>query len=194
MNPGNSDEGFGGRAVIFPHDQWIDAAVLVPVYRERDKDFLILTKRTEEVLHHKGQICFPGGARDLADCSLWETALRECQEEIGLDPNQISLVRELGQQYTPTGFRVTPFIGQIARRSAFTPNPNEIAAIFSVPFSYFKDGTNVRFLRKEWQGQVFMDPHFTFEGHEIWGMTGRVLCELFDLSPEKSDGHSGLDF
>lgn len=162
---------------------WVDAAVLIPCFQEGGEDFLVLTKRTEEVLHHKGQICFPGGAKDPADVSLWETALRECQEEIGLDPRQITLVRELERQYTPTGFRVTPFIGRLERRQAFTPNPNEIDSIFSVPFSHLRDPNNVQFLKKEWQGHVFIDPHFLFEGHEIWGMTGRILCELFDLKP-----------
>lgn len=160
---------------------WVDAAVLIPIYQETGEDFLILTKRTEAVLHHKGQICFPGGARDPEDASLWETALRESQEEIGIDPKQVSLVRELKRQYTPTGFRVAPFVGRLERRSPFTPNPNEIETVFAVPFRYFHDGKNVKFIRKEWEGRVFIDPHFLFEGHEIWGMTGRVLCEMFDL-------------
>ncbi|HSA60380.1 MAG TPA: CoA pyrophosphatase [bacterium] len=164
-------------------NDWVDAAVMIPVYRRRDEDHLILTKRTEEVVHHKGQICFPGGARDPGDLTLWETALRECQEEIGLDPRRVALVRELGRQYTPTGFRVTPFIGQVEEPLVFTPNPNEIAAVFSVPFSYLSNPKNVRFLRKEWQGRVFLDPHILFEGHEIWGMTGRILCELFEIKP-----------
>lgn len=162
-------------------NDWVDAAVLIPVYRDGGEDYLVLTKRTEEVLHHKGQICFPGGTRDPEDGSLWETALRECQEEIGLDPRYVNLVRELQRQYTPTGFRVTPFIGRIAQPVVFTPNPNEIAAIFSVPFSHLQNPTNVRFLKKEWQGRVFVDPHIAFEGHEIWGMTGRILCELFEI-------------
>lgn len=164
-------------------DTWVEAAVLIPVYEENGEDFLILTKRTEAVLHHKGQICFPGGARDPGDASLWETALRESQEEIGLDPRKVKLVRELQHQCTPTGFRVTPFVGRLERRAALTPNPNEIEAVFAVPFRYFQDGKNVAFLRKEWEGRVFIDPHFRFEGHEIWGMTGRVLCDLFDLKP-----------
>lgn len=164
-------------------NDWVDAAVMIPVYRREDEDHLILTKRTEEVLHHKGQICFPGGARDPGDLTLWETALRECQEEIGLDPKRVALVRELGRQYTPTGFRVTPFIGQVEAPLVVTPNPNEIAAVLSVPFSYLSNPKNVRFLRKEWQGRIFLDPHILFEGHEIWGMTGRILCELFEIKP-----------
>jgi 8-oxo-dGTP pyrophosphatase MutT (NUDIX family) len=162
---------------------WVDAAVMIPVYRRNGEDHVILTKRTDTVLHHKGQICFPGGASDPGDATLWETALRECQEEIGLDPARVALVRELGRQYTPTGFRVTPFVGQVGEPLVFTPNPNEIAAIFSVPFSYLSDPKNVHFLKKEWEGRRFIDPHIVFEEHEIWGMTGRILCELFEIGP-----------
>lgn len=162
---------------------WVDAAVLIPVYRDGDEDRIVLTKRTETVLHHKGQICLPGGARDPGDASLWETALRECQEEIGLDPKSVTLVRELRRQYTPTGFRVTPFVGSVTSPLIFTPNPNEIAEIFSVPFSYFQDRANVKILTKEWEGRTFLDPHIVYGPHEIWGMTGRVLCEFFGINP-----------
>jgi 8-oxo-dGTP pyrophosphatase MutT (NUDIX family) len=162
---------------------WVDAAVILPVYRKGGEDHLILTKRTEEVLHHKGQICFPGGARDPEDASLWETALRECQEEIGLDPAQVKLVRELGRQFTPTGFRVTPFIATIEPPVVFTPNPNEIAAILEVPFAHFRETKNIRIIRQNWEGRTFLDPHIVYEGHEIWGMTGRILCEFFEIKP-----------
>lgn len=165
-------------------NDWVDAAVLIPIYSDGGEQHLILTKRTEVVLHHKGQICFPGGARDPGDVSLWETALRECQEEIGLDPKHVIKVRELERQYTPTGFRVTPFVGEVKSPLIFTPNPNEIAEIFSVPFSHFQNPENVKILRKEWEGRVFLDPHILYGQHEIWGMTGRVLCEFFGINPE----------
>lgn len=163
--------------------QWVEAAVLIPSLRENGQDYLILTKRTEEVLHHKGQICFPGGAVDPRDGSLWETALREAQEEIGLDPARVTLVKELRRHFTPTGFRVTPFVGQVEPPIVWKPNPIEIAEIFSVPFGYFSDRSSVKFHKKIWDGRTFIDPHFQFEKHEIWGMTGRILCELFELAP-----------
>ena len=165
-------------------DDWVDAAVVLPVLKDGGEDHLILTKRTEVVLHHKGQICFPGGARDPDDKSLWETALRECQEEIGLDPSQVALVRELGRQYTPTGFRVTPFVANIQPPVIFKPNPNEIATIFSVPFSHFRERSNIRIIRQKWEGREFLDPHIVYQGHEIWGVTGRILCEFFGITPE----------
>ena len=162
---------------------WVEAAVLIPCMKRDGEDLLILTKRTEAVLHHKGQICFPGGTRDPGDASLWETALREAQEEIGLDPSRVTLVKELGRHFTPTGFRVTPFVARVEPPHVWTPNPVEIAEIFAVPFRHFSDRSTVQFHRKIWEGREFVDPHFLFEKHEIWGMTGRILCELFEILP-----------
>lgn len=164
-------------------NDWINAAVLIPCFQESGRDHLILTKRTEIVLHHKGQISFPGGAFDPVDKSLWETALRETHEEIGLEPANVSLIRELARQNTPTGFRVTPFVGSIIVPEQWKPNAHEIAEIFSVPFDYFRDRNNVRFVRKIWQDREFLDAHFDYHGHEIWGMTARILCEFFDICP-----------
>ncbi len=160
---------------------WIDAAVLVPVYRDKGEDFLILTKRTEEVLHHKGQICFPGGAVDPEDKSLWETALRETEEELGVRPSQVQFMREMPKQYTPTGFRVFPFVGQIQTAVLWQPNPVEISEVLRIPFHHFLDEKNFQLMKKIWGGREFMDPHFLYEGHDIWGMTGRILCEFFGL-------------
>lgn len=162
---------------------WIEAAVLVPCLTVDGQDHLILTKRTEDVLHHKGQICFPGGACDPGDKSLWETALRETREELGLDPARVKFLKEMPRQYTPTGFRVTPFVGRIDAPAVWSPNPVEIAAVFSVPFSHLRDPANLRLLKKVYEGREFLDPHFIYEGHEIWGMTGRILCELFEINP-----------
>ncbi len=158
-----------------------EAAVLVPYYKDRGEDYIILTKRTEEVLHHKGQICFPGGARDTTDQSLWDTALREAHEEIGLDSSQVTLIKELKQQFTPTGFRVTPFVASIQPLSLWRPNPVEIAEIFSVPIRHLRNPQNVRFLKRSYKDIEFIEPHFTYLNHDIWGMTGRVICEVIEM-------------
>lgn len=173
--------GVWGESGIAPHDQWVNAAVLIPCVRQDGEDFLILTKRTNDVLHHKGQICFPGGAVDPRDRSLWETALREAQEEIGLDPTRVTLVKELGRHFTPTGFCVTPFVGQVEPPIVWRPNPIEIAEIFAVPLSWIRDPRNLRIEKKSWKGGEFLDPHFVYEGREIWGMTGRILLDLVEV-------------
>lgn len=161
---------------------WVEAAVLIPCVRRAGEDFLILTKRTEEVLHHKGQICFPGGTRDPGDASLWETALREAHEEIGLDPASVTAVRELGKHFTPTGFRVTPFVGRVEPPVVWRPNPLEIAEIISIPLSHLSDPVNLRLLKSTYGGKEFLDPRFAYGNHVIWGMTGRVLFEFLELA------------
>jgi 8-oxo-dGTP pyrophosphatase MutT (NUDIX family) len=161
--------------------QWRKAAVLIPFYRENDQEYVILTRRTEEMEHHKGQIAFPGGAYDDADEDLWATALRETEEEIGLSRNDIRLVKELNQQLTPTGFRVTPFVGEITVPKEWHLNPIEIAEIFSVPLDHLRNPSNLEIKMTTYQGIEIPDPHFSYEHHTIWGMTGRVLYEFLGL-------------
>lgn len=161
-------------------DQWMEAAILVPCFQKDKEPHVLLTRRTEEVLHHKGQICFPGGARDAADKNLWETALRETQEEVGLAPDKVTFIRELKQQITPTGFQVTPFVASIEIPEAWTPNPNEIAEIFSIPISHLREPKNVRIIKKTYNDIEFLEPHFTYLSYDVWGMTGRVMCELLE--------------
>lgn len=162
---------------------WRRAAVLVPYFIENNEPHLIFTQRTEIVEHHKGQICFPGGMQDHPGETLWETALRECEEEIGLKREAISYITELKPQITPTGFLVTPFVGLIQKpqtTSEWKTNPSEIASIFSVSVSHLKNPQHSRFLNRSWEGMEFIEPHFTYLHHDIWGMTGRVVCEFLE--------------
>ncbi|MBI3541535.1 MAG: CoA pyrophosphatase [Deltaproteobacteria bacterium] len=165
-----------------------NAAILVLLYEQEGQDWTILNRRTETVLHHKGQICFPGGACDPGDKSLWETALREGQEEMGLDPGQLTLVKEMPAHITPTGYRVTPFVARLARLADWRPSPDEIAEIFSVPLSHLRDPQNLQFEKKTWEGKIFWNPIFRYQGHQIWGLTGRVLCDLLEIKiPSEKD-------
>lgn len=154
---------------------------MVLQFREKGEDRLLFTRRTDRVLHHKGQICFPGGARDPADATLWETALRESREEIGLDGRSVTLIRELERQRTPSGFIVTPYLASIDPPFHWRPNPVEIAEIFSVALDHLRDPRNLRMVRRTFNDIQYLDPAFSFGPHEIWGMTGRVLCELLAI-------------
>lgn len=158
------------------------AAVLVLCFRENENvsEQILFTRRTHEVLHHKGQICFPGGAFDPEDGSLWNTALRETREEIGLDPGLVTLVRELGPWTTPTGFRVTPFVGRIPKTPLWQINEHEIAELFTVPLAHLQNPKNLRWIKKQVNGFEYLDPLFVYRHYEIWGLTARVLCEFLD--------------
>lgn len=156
------------------------AAVLVLFYQEGGDNFIVLTKRSEEVLHHKGQICFPGGTHDESDASLWHTALRETKEEIGLDPAKINCLGELCPVTTPTGFHITPYVALGNPPFHFFPNLREIAEIFPVPFTHLLNPKNFHIEPKTYFGVLYNDPVFTYNSHKIWGATARILVELLD--------------
>lgn len=160
---------------------WREAAILIPYYKENDQEYIILTRRTHELNHHGGQIAFPGGAYDDKDQDLWTTALRETQEEIGLSPDDITLVKKLNQQITPTGFRVTPFVGKIKEPQRLKPNPTEISEVFSVPLDHLRNPTHLELKTVTYKGKEFPDPHFHYQDYVIWGMTGRVLYEFLEF-------------
>lgn len=155
-----------------------NAAVLIPLVIDRGEASLLFTKRTEEVRHHKGQICFPGGVRDDGDETLWHTALRETEEEIGIDRSQIICLGPLPDIVTPTGFHVTPFAGFISSLNDLSPNAAEIAAIFSVPFKHLQNPQNIRFETREFFGKHHSMPFFNFGEHVIWGATGHMILSL----------------
>ncbi|WP_051748839.1 CoA pyrophosphatase [Nevskia soli] len=154
------------------------AAVLVPVIDHAAGPTILLTRRAENLRHHKGQISLPGGGRDAADASLAAAALREAQEEVGLDPALVDLVGYLDDYPTITGYRITPVVGLV--RQAFDPviDPGEVAETFELPLevllaenaferkSLLRDGFNV--LVRE----------INHDGRRIWGATAGILWEL----------------
>ena len=128
----------------------IPAAVLIPVYREGDEYFLIFTRRTYQVSTHKGQISFPGGTRDQGDNSMLDTALRECEEEIGIPSSAVDILGELDDFPTHVSyFIISPFIGVIPWPSSFTISETETSEIIHVPVSAllnarcFSEGTEI---------------------------------------------------
>ncbi|MBE3599281.1 MAG: CoA pyrophosphatase [Limnochordaceae bacterium] len=155
------------------------AAVLVPIYRPGDEDLLVLTRRTEEVEYHKGQISFPGGAADPEDDGPVATALRESAEEIGLDPRDVEVLGLLDDVLVShSGFRVTPVAGVVRPGPyRFVPSPAEVAEIVTVP---------VEWLLEPGHEQVGHSPSgrpgYVYEHgeHFIWGATGRIIHALLE--------------
>lgn len=167
-----------------PPGPLMEAATLVPVFEQDGVTQVILTRRTDTVKHHKGQICFPGGVRDEDDLTLWHTALRETREEIGLVADMITYICTLPAVVTPTAFHVTPFVARVASTRGLVPNPDEIAEVFSVPLKHLQDPQYLRFEPREYFGQSFPVPFFRYGPHEIWGATGRMLLSLVSRWPE----------
>lgn len=153
------------------------AAVLVAV-TDRPLPGLILTRRTDTLRRHAGQVAFPGGRIDPQDDGAIDAALREAQEEIGLDPRQVELVGPADRYRTITGFEVQPVVGVIPPDLVFTPEPGEVAAVFEVPLAFVLDPANHVEMALEWQGRDRRYYEIGWSGHRIWGATAAMLVNL----------------
>ena len=124
--------------------KWIPAAVLMPlVARQSDDLRLMLTRRAKHLHDHAGQISFPGGRVDLADSSRIETALREMEEEVGVERESIEVLGTLPEYYTTSGYRVTPVVSVVHPPFTVNPNPMEVAEVFEVPLVYLMTGSHI---------------------------------------------------
>jgi 8-oxo-dGTP pyrophosphatase MutT (NUDIX family) len=159
----------------------VDAAVLLPLYGWPDEPGLIFTERRADLRRHAGEISFPGGRKDEGDADLAATALREAQEEIGLDPSRVELGEALPTTGTfATGFRIHPFVGRIPHPSELDlkPNPAEVETILAFSLDAFPESYAMRRLIR--RGIPFHTPTYEIEGHLIWGATARILGDLME--------------
>ena len=157
------------------------AAVLVPLVQRAEGLTLLLTQRTAHLTNHAGQISFPGGRAETYDTSAIDTALRETEEEIGLDRSHIDVIGTLPDYLTVTGYRVTPVVALLTPPFELTPDPNEVAEIFEVPLAHLMDGMNhqrMSFDLPEGAGRrsFYAMPYQRFF---IWGATAGMLRNLF---------------
>jgi 8-oxo-dGTP pyrophosphatase MutT (NUDIX family) len=159
------------------------AAVLLPLFRDATDYHLLFTKRTETLKHHKGQVSFPGGSFEPADGDLVTTALRESYEEVGIQPEHVSLLGRLDDLSTfSTNFTISPFVGLIPYPYPFRPNPVEVAIVFAVPVSVLADPAVVRsYLRSRDDGATIEDYEFHVNGQVIWGATARIIRHFLSI-------------
>jgi len=161
------------------------AAVLIPLYVREKALWTLFTKRTDLVEHHKGQISFPGGGKDAGDANLWETAVRETEEEIGVPRKGVRLLGALPRLVTVTEFEVAPFVGAIPYPVAFAPRPGEVESIIEVPLAYLLDPMVVEERPVKWKGMDVMTLVYHYKGHAIWGATARILADLLAVMREE---------
>ena len=154
-----------------------DAAVLMAMTRE-DIPRLILTQRAAHLKSHAGEVAFPGGKRDKTDSSLIYTALREAQEEIALNPQDVEVVGELGIFTSRVGIKVKPIIGLLDDIPQLTPSPDEIDSIFTVPLEVFLQQKPNYQHKIKYMGLSIPVPSFNHEGYVIWGLTGFMIVEF----------------
>lgn len=157
-----------------------EAAVLVPITRAREPE-LVLTLRASGLSTHGGEVAFPGGRRDPDDPDLVFTALREAQEEIGLPPGLVEVIGPLSQVVSKHGIKVTPYVGLIPDFVEYTPNDAEIAAVFNVPLSFFRQDVREHTHRIDFQGHDWYVPSYRFDQYRIWGLTALMIVELVNL-------------
>ena len=158
-----------------------DAAVLLPLFGWPEDPGLIFTERRADLRRHAGEISFPGGRQDEGDADFASTALREAEEEIGLDPAAVALSGALSPTTTfATGFRIYPFVGRIPDPEQLTlePSPEEVETVLAFSLEKLRAGYAMRRLVR--RGVPLHTPTYEVEGHMIWGATARILGELLD--------------
>jgi len=165
------------RRLAPPAAELRQAAVLVPLYVDAGELWTLLTKRTDTLPSHRGQIAFPGGGREGAE-DAWAAALREAEEEVGLDPAKALRLGELDETESPAGFRVIPCVAAIPFPYETHPNEAEIAEVFSIPLSAFGNPKLVEERAVEINGARRQLRIYHVGSRQIWGLTARILQNL----------------
>jgi 8-oxo-dGTP pyrophosphatase MutT (NUDIX family) len=163
---------------MHPKEPLIKAAVLVPLIERNEEMTVLLTKRTDHLDTHAGQISFPGGRMEDCDASAEDTALRETLEEVGLDTAHIEILGRLSSYITRTGFDVAPIIGVVSPPFSLTPDPYEVADVFETPLAFLLDPANRHIHSHEVEGKTgrfYAMPH---GDNYIWGATAGILVSL----------------
>jgi 8-oxo-dGTP pyrophosphatase MutT (NUDIX family) len=156
----------------------VEAAVLIPIYAADSGLVAVFTERRADLRRHAGEVSFPGGRRDPGE-DLRETALREADEEIGLEPQLVTVVGALPPTPTfVTNYAVYPFVGLIEPGGTFRANPTEVEAVVELSLSDLIAGfERKRLIRR---GVPIKTATYTVEGHFIWGATARILEGLLE--------------
>lgn len=154
------------------------AAVLVPLYAAAGQLWVLLTRRTDSLPQHGGQVAFPGGVREAGDENEVATALREAHEELGVDPSHVVVLGQLNDVWTPSGFLISPVVGAIPFPLMVRPASEEVEAVVQVPFSYLANPEVVEEEGLEIAGERVTSPIYHYGSHRIWGATARILADL----------------
>ena len=163
-----------------PSGSFVPSAVLVLVYPSGDDHSVLLHKRSQRVVHHKGDIAFPGGVQEEGE-SLLDTALRETHEEIGVDPADVEVLGRLDDTPTTANYLISPYVGTILSPYEFRPNGDEVEALLEAPVSGLLNPENRRDDVRLVDGELKRIPCFAHDGHLIVGATAMILGALVEL-------------
>jgi 8-oxo-dGTP pyrophosphatase MutT (NUDIX family) len=154
------------------------AAVLVPLVEHADEPSILLTRRADHLEKHSGQVAFPGGKVEDSDATPIAAALRETEEEIGLDASHIEIAGVLDTYQTGTGFLILPVVGFVKPGFTLTPDKNEVADVFEVPAHIALSKQNWKTDSGEWKGRMWNFYSMDYQGYNIWGATAGMLMHM----------------
>ena len=157
------------------------AAVFLLVYSKDGEYCILLNKRSEQVEHHKGEISFPGGARDPEDRDFLDTALRETEEEMGISRDDVTVLGELDDVITRSNYSVRVFIGTIPYPYPFKPSDREIAEVLEVPVSALQDQANIRQETRWVDERLVTSVSYAYGDHLVVGATAKILQQFLEL-------------
>ena len=157
---------------------FLEASVLIPILTFKQDLEILLTQRSVNLKNHPGQISFPGGKKEKFDRSPVETALRETEEEVGLNRQLVEIIASLPTHKTATGFIIRPYIGIVGQSFQETLQCDEVDEIFTVPFDHFLNEKNFSVQTRKWNGSQRRYYIVPYGPHYIWGATARILLNL----------------
>lgn len=164
-------------------DQFRDAAVLVPFVRLRDEWHLLYIRRAcSERDRHSGQVAFAGGKRDPQDPDLYGTALREAYEEIGINPEDVTILGDLTPHHSISNFKITPIVGQVPWPYSLHLQRSEVDRAFTIPLHWLADARNHELRLRELKGTNVPVVYFKeYDGELLWGATARMTLNLLSM-------------
>lgn len=165
---------------LFYNQHLRDAAVLVPVVDRGNEATVLLTKRTEALRSHSGQVAFPGGRVDPEDASVEDAALREAMEEIGLERRFVDIVGRLPNYVAGSGFRIVPVLSVVRPDFELVINPDEVESAFEVPLRFLMDPANHLRDSRIWNERERFFYRMPYEDWMIWGITAGIIHGLYE--------------
>lgn len=164
-----------------PGRSLVPAAVLVPIVERAHELTVLLTRRTDHLYDHAGQISFPGGRIEAHDAGPGAAALREAEEETGLPPARVRLIGRLDTYVTRTGFEVVPVVGLVTPPFPIEPDSFEVAEVFEVPLGFFLAPENRARHSRVYQGKERQYYAFPYGDYYVWGATAGMLVNLVEI-------------
>lgn len=180
MAPSLRDQELKKRDATIPEKQ---SAVLILLFEEDEQTKVLMMKRSDHLHHHAGQISFPGGRSEDSDINAWETAIRETEEEVGIDRKSIQYLVNISDLYIPpSNFNVNVCLGYLKNLPKLSPNTDEVSMLLKIPVSHFLNPQNITsFTYKHQQDIPYEAPAYSWEEHTIWGASAMMMSELVEL-------------